>query len=97
MLVCAGTATFGFEDSGKPVAEHAFISFDLPDPVTPAPEGEEFGPHLVFNNPLFRGVHFPGTSLSVIDRFTVTASPASFNEQGSALWAVDWADADWNS
>jgi hypothetical protein len=104
LFVCTGTATFRFEDTGAGI-EHSFLDFDLPDPPKPDPELEdplpfhEPGPSLVFNNPFFPLTLFAGhRGLNVADAFTATASPASFDDAdpGHALWAVDFADADWN-
>jgi hypothetical protein len=104
LFVCTGTATFGFPSTTGGL-EHSFVDFDLPDPPKPDPELEdplpfhEPGPSLVFNNPFFPLTLFAGPrGLAVADAFTATASPASFNahDPSVALWAVDWADADWD-
>lgn len=99
LFVCSGTAELNFFNDGSGNLEHAFVSFDLPDPiVTPSEPLEEFGPHLVFNHPGFP--IRPDATFAVLDRFVASASPASFFVLGGSAFpmtvAVDWADADYD-
>src|SRR5262245_33839377 len=96
-----GTAGVNYFNDGSGNLEHAFISFDLPDPISPMPpftEEEEIGPHLVFNFPSLPPR--PDAVLAVLDRFVASASPVSFFVQYGTpelTIAGDWADADYNA